>query len=463
MPKRRPAALTFALAAALLAWGCRRPAPPAASRPGAAPPPAPLDYGSRIAPLLAAHCTGCHRPGGIAPMALTTYEQVREHGAAIARATQSRSMPPWLPDEGACADLKGTRALPDDDVRAIAAWVERGMPRGPAPGGAGGGAAPPAGGAAAAGGRGLRAGEAQIVVAPKEPYVPRPGRADDYHCFVLEPPLAASADVIGVHVAPGAPSLVHHVLLFEVSAAAARKLDALDRAEPGPGYTCFGGPGINPAFRFAASASAPLAYDLQLVAAWAPGGGAAGPVALPPGTALRLRRGSRLVMQVHYSLHNAAPGASDRTRVELFTGDAAGLRQGLWVPLADRSFRVPPGAGPDDPRAVAGARLGVGLPLKAYGVAPHMHLRGKSIRVEASAPAPSCLVDVPRWDFHLQEAFWLERPVLASEFALRCTYDNRPEAQPEARGGGRAKARELRWGEGTDDEMCLAFLYVTLP
>ena len=103
------------------------------------------------------------------------------------------------------------------------------------------------------------------------------------------------------------------------------------------------------------------------------------------------------------------------------------------------------------------------FPLTVLGVAPHMHLRGRSARIEAldETDRATCLLDVPRWDFHHQEAYWLSAGVRIGRARLTCNWDNRPESQPLTN-GRRRPVKELRWGEGTDDEMCLAFLYTTL-
>ena len=211
-----------------------------------------------------------------------------------------------------------------------------------------------------------------------------------------------------------------------------------------------------------------------MVVAWAPGAGATdvagAPTALPGGTAIALAEGSRLVMQVHYSLENLQPAMTDRTRVEMWFANGEPRRQALWVPLLKYDFRVPAGAGPADPRATARAEIDMPFPLTVLGVAPHMHLRGRSAHVEAlgergengASDGPAqCLLDVPRWDFHHQEAYWLAEGVRVRRAALTCTWDNREISQPLA-GGKRRPTRELRWGESTDDEMCLAFLYATL-
>jgi hypothetical protein len=315
-------------------------------------------------------------------------------------------------------------------------------------------------------------------VIPDEAYAPKRGRTDDYHCFVLDPKLDKPERIVGLRIAPGLPSLVHHVLLFEVRAKALDRIRELDEREPGPGYTCFGGIGVAPTVRAGDLSKGELIdFDAQMIVGWAPGAGATdvagAPTALPEGTAIKLAPGSRLVMQVHYSMENydrgepgkplrAAP-KKDKTEVDMWLARDEPLRQAVWIPLLKYDFRVPQNAGPEDPRATARAEINLPLSLEVRGVAPHMHLRGQSIRVEALAEgeAASCLLDVPRWDFHHQEGYWLEKGIRVSKAAVTCRWDNRASAQPIA-AGKRKPSRELHWGEGTDDEMCLAFLYAML-
>ncbi|MCW5836314.1 MAG: hypothetical protein KIS78_28190 [Labilithrix sp.] len=423
-------------------------------------------YWNRVAAILEGQCTSCHAEGGIGPMALTSFEAAKTHAGAIAYETQRRHMPPWLPDTAACAELRHSRALPEADTLALQRWAERGAPEGRRED-----HRPPIAK------RSYRAvaGEPDRVAVPDDAYAPKRGRADDYHCFVLDPKLERPERVVGLRIAPGLPSVVHHVLLFEVRAGALDRIRELDEREPGPGYTCFGGIGVTPAVRPGNLAKGELvSFDAQMIVGWAPGAGATdragAPTALPEGTAIALAPGSRLVMQVHYSLDNydrVAAGERDRTRVDMWLArQDEPLRQAVWVPLLQRGFRVPANAGPDDPRATARAEIALPLPLEVRGVAPHMHLRGRSIRVEAlpepgSPDGAACLLDVPRWDFHHQEGYWLEAGRRVRRAAVTCRWDNRADAQPIVN-GKRRPSRELRWGEGTDDEMCLAFLYATL-
>ena len=72
-------------------------------------------------------------------------------------------------------------------------------------------------------------------------YTPDPSKEDHYRCFVLDPGLDHDAFVVGFEIRPGEPRIVHHLTLFALdSAEDERAAAALDAADPGPGYECFG-------------------------------------------------------------------------------------------------------------------------------------------------------------------------------------------------------------------------------
>ena len=100
-----------------------------------------------------------------------------------------------------------------------------------------------------------------------------------------------------------------------------------------------------------------------------------------------------------------------------------------------------------------------------YGVAGHMHLRGGDIssRARPRHGAEQTLLHIPTWDFHWQDAYYLEHPVDATPgdtLRVCCTFDNSTGAQPVV-GGKPLTPRYVLWGEGTTDEMCLGLLSVT--
>ena len=95
------------------------------------------------------------------------------------------------------------------------------------------------------------------------------------------------------------------------------------------------------------------------------------------------------------------------------------------------------------------------MSVRVWGVFPHMHTLGRQIRVDLNQADGSdqCMVDVPRWDFHWQMAYWLNDPIRVTPqdaATISCTYDTT------------SRDTVVHFGDGTQDEMCLAFVYVTL-
>ena len=90
---------------------------------------APVTFNRDVAPILHAHCAGCHRPGGIGPFSLTTYDEVRERAPRIAAATSERRMPPWKPVPGH-GRFRNERRLADAEIALLAGWAAAGAPEG---------------------------------------------------------------------------------------------------------------------------------------------------------------------------------------------------------------------------------------------------------------------------------------------------------------------------------------------
>src|SRR5881396_3656449 len=88
-----------------------------------------------IAPVLQRSCQGCHRPDGVAPMALTTYEEVRPWARAIKQRTgigpHAGVMPPWYVEKNiGIQQFHNDPSLSDDEIATIAKWADSGAPRG---------------------------------------------------------------------------------------------------------------------------------------------------------------------------------------------------------------------------------------------------------------------------------------------------------------------------------------------
>ena len=58
-----------------------------------------ISYAHTVAPIIQAKCATCHQPGGIGPMPLTSYDQVKGFSPMIREVIRTHRMPPFEPDE----------------------------------------------------------------------------------------------------------------------------------------------------------------------------------------------------------------------------------------------------------------------------------------------------------------------------------------------------------------------------
>lgn len=91
--------------------------------------PAPGEFDA-LAPVVERSCVDCHRPGGPAPFALSSYRELRESARESALVTESGWMPPWLP-EGE-ARFAGDRRLSPEEIALFEAWLAAERPAGEA-------------------------------------------------------------------------------------------------------------------------------------------------------------------------------------------------------------------------------------------------------------------------------------------------------------------------------------------
>ena len=88
-----------------------------------------ITFNKDIAPVFFQHCATCHRPGESGPFPLLSYKDAKSHARQIAAVTQSRFMPPGLPDPGEFKFADELR-LSDAQITTIAHWVEQGAVEG---------------------------------------------------------------------------------------------------------------------------------------------------------------------------------------------------------------------------------------------------------------------------------------------------------------------------------------------
>ena len=88
-----------------------------------------------IVPILQRSCQNCHRPEGVAPMPLVTYEQTAPFAGLMEYKTGLRdragAMPPYyLEKDIGIQEYKDDPSLSDEEVAKISAWARSGSPEG---------------------------------------------------------------------------------------------------------------------------------------------------------------------------------------------------------------------------------------------------------------------------------------------------------------------------------------------
>ena len=263
-----------------------------------------------------------------------------------------------------------------------------------------------------------------------------PPRGEDiYRCFVVPTGLTEDQYVSAVEYRAGNRRVVHHILAYVDTSGKARERD---EAEPGPGYTCFGGPGD------------PIHGGLG---GWAPGNR---PSYLPDGIGRSLPGKSDVIIQVHYHPHGKAE--TDRSKIGIYFSKKP-IKQSLhWSVVINPGLVLPPGQSNIEVKAA----WEVPVDVIAHNVSPHMHLLGRDMQISVKFPDGQVqdLIRIADWDFNWQYTYQFEKPIdipKGSLVYLVSHYDN-SAANPK---NPNQPPMDVKWGEATTDEMCIGFLGVT--
>jgi hypothetical protein len=330
----------------------------------------------------------------------------------------------------------------------------------------------------------LRAGERFVTLTMPQPYTPAApeGGTDEYRCFLVDPQLSAKAYLTGSQFLPQNSDIVHHAIFFQIRPETVAEARQTDERSAGEGWQCFGDSGLG---------------DDTWVAHWAPG---ANEVLLREGLGYEMPPGSQLVMQVHYNLlaTEGKSGSTDRSSVRLRVADGSAPMTPLRTfqapapielpctpqesgPLCDRDeaikdvskrFGEEVGTSADElvqwcsgGKPAPGSTQHCDHPMEGdvtlYATAGHMHLLGRSIKIEVNPgkAGAKVLLDIPRYNFDDQAIRPLAAPVEVKKgdvVRVTCTHDAQlrrmlPQLQ-------KLPPRYVVWGDGTADEMCLGLL-----
>ncbi|MFY9610239.1 MAG: hypothetical protein WAU45_16700 [Blastocatellia bacterium] len=367
-------------------------------------------FSKDIAPILQKRCAECHHQGGIAPMPLVTFEEVRPWARSIKEKVVKREMPPFHAS-GRVGRYVNDPRLTDSEITAVTKWVDAGAPKGnikdmPA---------------ARTWKSEWAHGEPDLLVKVQQPYTLKASAKDQYVFFFFDYVFSEDTWIKGVATRPGNARAVHHANTHVVP------------------------PGVKaPPEGFVAGDFDPTARGTIMLSGWAPG---VDSVILPEGTAVRIPKGMRLGIQVHYAPSDQE--RVDQSSVGIYFADGV-VKKNLRVLFGDRKdVEIPPGEA--NYSLIAKKTFDSDGVIRFFHV--HMHLRGKSYAMRFTYPdgRVETVLEVPRYDFNWQRVYTLAEPMHVQKgttVEFIGTYDNSAanKFNPDP-------TKVVRWGEKTTDEM----------
>ena len=371
-----------------------------------------------VAPILDKNCVICHRAGDIAPMSLMSYEDARPWAKSIKAQIATGRMPPWHATEPR-GTFSNDRRLTDREKETLVAWVDHGAPKGdlkdlpPVPTFA----------------PGWEIGKPDVVLSMQKPYpVPESGTIR-YQYFQIPTNFTEDKWIKAIEVRAGVRSVVHHILVF------CREPEGALRRPPFtpvvPKLPAFGtndgekSPGV-------------------LIATTAPGTNG---MTFPEGTALRIRAGSVLTLQIHYTA-NGKP-AEDTSSVGLIFATEVPRQEMRTSAFMNPLFTLPPG----DPDKEVESAIEFTQDTHVYAIFPHTHVRGKDWSYQVVYPdgRKEQVLSVPHYDFNWQTYYTFTTPLTVpkgSRLEAIAHYDNSENnpSNPDPK-------IAVHWGEQTWQEM----------
>lgn len=381
-----------------------------------------VTYNKDVAPLVYRNCSSCHRPGEVAPFSLLSYRDVSKRAQLIQAAVEERSMPPWRAEHG-FGHFSDERRLTDEQVATIVRWIKDGTPEGdPAdlP-------EPPKFTA------GWQLGEPDMILKMAEPFALAAEGPDLYQCFVIPLQIPKGKYLQSVEYRPGNRKIVHHAVLTRLPHRIAQaKLDAGDGKS------------------FASGLAPPGELLPGPLAFWTPG---MEPRPLPEGYAAQWADGNDLVLQLH--LHPSGKPEAEQSVIGLHFTDQEPRGRLNIVVINDEGLSIDPG----DAKFAVDTEKTLPVPIDLYGIFPHMHLIGRSVKVTAKLPNGSVepLISIGDWNFNWQYYYRYATPLrlpAGTRIEAHWTFDNSADnpANPSH------PPKRVTYGEQTTNEMAILIM-----
>ncbi len=370
-----------------------------------------ISYARTVAPIIQAKCTGCHQPGGIGPMPLNSYEQIKGFSPMIREVLRTRRMPPYLADP-TVGHFDDDERLTAQEIKTLVHWVEAGAPRG--------------------------SGEDPLAKvkfqAPEWPL----GKPD----VIVEIP-AAKIPASGTmeYQRPVVPSVLTEGRWMKATTFRVTDRQVVHHILTGV---------VDGDFKLGDSAS-----EAQWGASLGGYGPGRGSNIQPDDTGVWVPPSGGVAFQNHYTPYGRETVEKTQMGIYFYPKGKEPKYVLRTFGIFDFTIAIPPGE-EFHPEVAS-----VALPHDAilYGLTPHAHHRGGSSTVSLRYPdgREEMLLAVPRYDFNWQYEYMLKTPVKApagSRVVTRWTFDNsvRNPANPDPK-------KLVNWGEQSSEEMLATYFH----
>jgi len=380
-------------------------------------PTSPITYSNQIARIMQKRCVECHRPGEIAPFSLLDYNEVVGWAEMIAEVVAESRMPPWHADP-AHGEFANDRRLADEEKEQIFAWVRRGAPQGDPDD-----LPPPR--KFLVGSQLPQRADLELNMRDK-PFVVKAEGEIAYQNFEVDPGFKEDKWITMAEAVPGTRSVVHHIVVF----IAPPKNNATRGFAPGTQFLTTYVPGY---------LSRPM----------------------PEGMAKWVPAGSKLIFQIHYT--PIGTEQTDLSKLRLVFADPSKVKRlvvSSAVQIKHKDLLIPANAENHRSEGRGKVRFKDAQLLSLF---PHMHLRGRSFRIEAKYPngQRETLLNVLNYDFNWQTTYRLREPKLlpqGTELLIVGHHNNSSSnlANPDP-------SKPVRWGDQTWEEMLIALYEWSIP
>ena len=366
-----------------------------------------ISYGKEVVSILENKCIACHREGGIAPWAMSSYRKVKGWGAMIREVIRTKRMPPWNADQN-YGTFSNDFSLSVKEAKTLVQWIEAGMPRGgdddslpqldtnTTPEGM------------------WPLGKPDFIVPVKKQDIPATGILE-YRYVTVPLDLEEEVWLRAIDIRPSNRKVLHHAGAQIVYSKGLQKEQ----------FQMLGG-------------------RRRLLGVFTPG---SQELPFPEGTGKNIPKGSQILLVLHYTV--TGKPEIDEPKIGLYFHKEKPLRRLRTARILNKKFKIPPGAPEHEVVATRTFKQDVLL----YEMKPHMHYRGRWAKVEAHYPDGSSevLLSVPDYNFNWQHSYRLAQPKkLPSGTTLICkgAFDNSPQnpANPNPK-------KWVMWGQQSWNEM----------